>query len=267
MFIKISLARARLFHILHKPSPDSFYARWVNYGLAFLIVINAVLVSLETISSLTVRYGQTFKLIEAISTGIFIVEYLLRSWVCVEQSRYAHPVNGRVSYALHLLPILDLIAIVTFWLPIDLRFVRVVRMVRLLKVLRLERFEESLARITAGLQKRSAFIVLAITMMLISIYAAAALIYQLEHRAQPDVFTSIPATFWWAIETLTTIGYGDMVPKTALGKLCAGVISVFGIGIFALPTAIITAVIVEAGASDHKAAKCKHCGGLNDFHH
>lgn len=228
--------------------------------------MNAVLVSLETVPSLAERYGQTFKLIEAISTGIFIVEYLFRSWVCVEQSRYAHPIKGRISYALHLLPVLDLVAIVTFWLPIDLRFVRVVRMVRLLKVLRLDRFEESLARIASGLRKRSAFIVLAVTMMLLSIYAAAALIYQLEHRAQPDVFTSIPATFWWAIETLTTIGYGDMVPKTPLGKLCAGIISVFGIGIFALPTAIITAVIVEAGASEHTVTRCEHCGGLNDVH-
>jgi voltage-gated potassium channel len=99
-------------------------------------------------------------------------------------------------------------------------------------------------------------------MMIVCIYASASLLYQIEHSTQPHVFTSIPATFWWAMETLTTIGYGDMVPITGIGKLCAGLISVFGIGIFALPTAIVTAAIVEAGVSDPDKIVCRHCGRL-----
>ena len=150
--------------------------------------------------------------------------------------------------------------ICTFWLPIDLRFLRVARIVRLLKVLKLEHFEDSLERISIGLRRRSALMIVAVAMMILCIYAAASLVYQLEHDAQPDVFTSIPATFWWAFETLTTIGYGDMVPQTTLGRLFAGMISIFGIGIFALPTAIVTAVIVEAGVSDPEPVVCRHCG-------
>jgi voltage-gated potassium channel len=257
--------RSVLFHILHKPSPSNPIARYVNYFLAFLILTNALFVSLETVPSIAANYGQLLKTFEAISTGLLIIEYVARLWVCVEQARYSHAFRGRFSYALHPLPLLDLLVIVTFWLPVDLRFLRVARMVRLLKVLRLDHFEASLARITTALRKRRELLIVSITMMGLSIYASASLLYQLEHVAQPTIFSSIPATFWWAMETLTTIGYGDMVPKTVLGKLCAGIISIFGIGIFALPTAIITAAIVEAGVSDPEPVICKHCG-LSEHH-
>jgi voltage-gated potassium channel len=254
--------RAKLFHILHKPSPINPIARYANYFLAFLILTNALFVSLETVPAIAANYGQLFKRFEAFSTALFIIEYIARLWVCVEQSRYSHPLRGRLGYALHLLPLLDLLVIVTFWWSVDLRFLRVARMVRLLKVLNLEHFEESLKGITTALRKRQELLIVSITMMVVSIYASASLLYQVEHIAQPTVFSSIPATFWWAMETLTTIGYGDMVPKTAMGKLFAGLIAIFGIGIFALPTAIVTAAIVEAGISDPEPVICKHCGQL-----
>jgi voltage-gated potassium channel len=252
--------RSTLFHILHKPSPTNPVARYVNYFLAFLILTNALCVSLETVPSIAANYGQLLKTFEAVSTGLLISEYMARLWVCVEQARYSAPLRGRLSYALHPLPLLDLLVIVTFWWTVDLRFLRVARMVRLLKVLKLDHFEKSLERITTALRKRRELLIVSITMMGLSIYASASLLYQVEHAAQPTIFSSIPATFWWAMETLTTIGYGDMVPKTYLGKLFAGVISIFGIGIFALPTAIITAAIVEAGVSDPEPVICKHCG-------
>ena len=252
--------RAQLFNILHKPSPENPAARYANYFLAFLIVVNALFVVLETVPTLSKAYGAQFQLFEWLSTGLFTVEYLARIWVCVEQGKFSHPVTGRIRYAVHLLPLLDLVVITTFWMPIDLRFLRIARLVRLLKVLRLEHFEDSLQRIGSGIRRRRALISVSITVMAASIYAASALVYQIEHTAQPDVFTSIPATFWWATETLTTIGYGDMRPITPLGKFFVGLISIFGIGIFALPTAIVTAAILEAGASDPAPVICIHCG-------
>jgi voltage-gated potassium channel len=256
--------RARIFHVLHKPSPNNPAARYANYFLAFLIASNAVFVALETLPSIGSHFAKEFKAFEAVSTALFTIEYLSRLWVCVEQSRYASPVTGRLRYAIHPLPLLDLVVILTFWLPIDLRFLRVARMVRLLKVLKLQHFEESFEKIATGLKRRAALMVVIVTMMLLCIYASASLVFQLEHHAQPAVFTSIPATFWWAIETLTTIGYGDMVPITPIGKFFSGLIAVFGIGIFALPTAIVTAVIVEAGVSDPLPTACKHCGARSD---
>lgn len=252
--------RAQIFNILHKPSPANPVARHVNYALAFLILANAALVALETVPAIVRPMRTVFVWFEAFSTSMFVVEYVARLWVCVEQGRFAQPVTGRLRYALQALPMLDLIVIVTYVMPVDLRFLRVARMFRLLKVLRLEHFEESLERIGRGLQRRRALMVVAVTTMLVSIYASSSLLYQVEHRAQPQVFTSIPATFWWAMETLTTIGYGDMIPITPLGKLFAGLTAIFGIGVFALPTAIVTAAIVEAGASDAEPVICHHCG-------
>jgi voltage-gated potassium channel len=260
--------RKRVFHILHKPSRQNPWARYVNYLLAALIVSNALLVAIETVPSIQSTFRSAFVAFEILSTSIFALEYLARVWVCVEQGRYSRPIAGRLKYLLSPLPILDLIVITTFWSTVDLRFLRVARMVRLLKVLNMAQFEESLGRIGTALNRRKELLVVAVVMMVLCIYASAAVLYQLEHLTQPTVFSSIPETFWWAMTTLTTIGYGDMVPITPVGKLCAGLISVFGIGVFALPTAIVTAAIVEAGASDGEIVVCKHCGkGANEPKH
>lgn len=252
--------RAQLFHILHKPSPDNVRARYANYLLAFLIVANALSVALETVPGIGDVYRTEFKAFEVLSTALFAVEYFARLWTCVEQSGFRRPVVGRIRYALHPLPILDLLAIATFWMPIDLRFLRVTRIVRLLKVLNMPHLHNILEGIAAGLQRRRALILVAVSSMLLCVYSASALVYQLEHAAQPKVFTSIPVTFWWALETLTTIGYGDIVPMTPLGKFFTAMIAVMGIGVFALPAAIVTAVILEAGATDPIKRPCPHCG-------
>lgn len=262
-----SRLRARIFHILHKPDPANPIARYVNYVLAMLIVSNAACVALESVQSISEEFALAFRYFEYFSTSVFVIEYVTRLWVCVEQGRYANSIKGRLLYALHPLPLLDLLVITTFWAPIDLRFLRVARMVRLLKVLRLESFEYALQRIGESLDRRKELLLVAIVLMLLSIYASAAIVYQLEHKAQPLVFASIPGTFWWAMTTLTTIGYGDMVPLTPLGKLFAGLISIFGIGVFALPTAIVTAAILEAGSTTQEPLRCRHCGNDPHVHH
>jgi len=261
-----SRARRRWFHILHKPSPDNPAARRVNYLLAFLILSNALSLSVETLVGLDRHVVEGLRWFERFSTAVYIVEYLARLWVCVEQSHLSNPVVGRLRYALQPLALLDLIVIVTAWFPIDLRFLRVARMVRLLKVLRLNNLEHSLAKVEDGLRRRSGLILLSVALMLVCIYASAALVYQLEHELQPTVFSSIPGTMWWAVSTLTTIGYGDMIPKTPPGKFFTSLITVFGIGIFALPSSIITAVIIEASLLDRDKLVCRHCGRLANGH-
>ena len=152
-----------------------------------------------------------------------------------------------------------MIAVVTFWTPWDLRFLRVIRLVRLLKILHLYEFEAALERLGISLSKRKELLLVSVTLMAMFVYVAAALLYQIEHARQPEVFSSIPATFWWASVTFNTIGYGDMVPLTSLGKLFAGLVSVFGIGVFALPTAIVIAAIIESSSSGTPYV-CEACG-------
>ena len=255
-------ARLRLFHILHKPEPDSAVTRNVNYLLAAVILINCVAVALESVPAIHTPHRALFSEFEILSTGLFIVEYLLRLWVCVEREEFKAPLAGRLKYALRPLPLLDLIVIVTLWAPWDLRFLRIFRLSRLLRVLRLDGLDRSLQSVLAAVRRRRNLLVMSLLAMGISIYCLAAMLYFVEYPAQPEVFSSIPATLWWSVVTLTTIGYGDMAPVTSFGKVLAGMAMLIGIGVFALPTAIITAAILEADRDP--APNCRHCGKSPD---
>ena len=259
--------RAQVFAILHEPDPGNRLARWFNYVLAGLIVVNAIAITLESVAGISTTLALTLSWIEAISTGVFIVEYLARIWTCVEQGRLSRPIQGRLRWMLQPIALLDLIAIVTYWTPWDLRFLRVIRLVRLLKIFHLYEFEAALDRLGVSLERRKELLFVAVTLMAFFIYLSASLLYQLEHEHQPKVFTSIPATFWWATVTFNTIGYGDMAPLTPLGRIFAALISVFGIGVFALPTAIVTAAIIESSATGAPYV-CDSCGhrGMTSNH-
>lgn len=250
--------RQAVFHVLHRPRPHSRVARYVNYALAVLILANCAAVALETIPGIYQPHQVLFFWLEAVSTSVFVVEYACRLWVCVEQTRLSHPVFGRFRYVIQPLPLLDFIVIATFLTPVDLRFLRIFRLTRLLRVLHLENFDQSMQRIGRAVGQRKHLLILSVALMLIAVYCLAALLYMVEHAVQPDKFCSIPETLWWAVVTLTTIGYGDITPITPLGKLLAGAGAIFGIGVFALPTAIMTAAILDAGTDAE--AQCPHCG-------
>lgn len=257
--VSILRLRARLFAILHAPDPGNRYARWANYFLAALIIANAVSVTLETVPHLNHCLAILLEWFEAVSTGLFVIEYVGRVWTCVEQGHLSRPVWGRLRWARQPLALLDLVVILTYWTPWDLRFLRVVRLVRLLKILHLYEFEAALDRLTVSLANRKELLLVSVALMGMFVYIAASLLYQIEHDRQPEVFSSVPATFWWASVTFNTIGYGDMVPLTSLGRLFASLVSVFGVGVFALPTAIVIAAIIESSASG-TAYVCESCG-------
>lgn len=260
--------RARLFAVLHAPDPGNRHARWANYFLATLIVANAVAVTLETVPGINRNLASTLWWFEAVSTGLFIVEYLGRVWTSVEQRHLSRPIAGRLRFMRQPLALLDLVAILTYWTPWDLRFLRVVRLVRLLKILHLYEFEAALERFAVSLAKRKELLWVSLALMVMFVYLASSLLYQIEHARQPEVFSSVPASFWWAMVTFNTIGYGDMVPLTSLGRLFASMAAVFGVGVFALPTAIVIAAIIESSASG-SAYVCEACGhhGLTSHSH
>ncbi len=254
----MSSTRAYLFHVLHNPSRKDGVGRNVSYFLTCVILANCAAVALETVPSIYQPRQSFFYWLEAFSTGIFVVEYLARIWVAVEEPRFSSPVLGRLKYALHPLAVLDLIVIVTYFAPGDFRFLRIFRLSKLLRVLNLEEFDRSLQAVSRANGRRTNGRVVSFLAMLTIAYCFAALLYIVEHSVQPERFSSIPETIWWAIVTLTTIGYGDVIPITTLGKLLSGGIVLVGIGVFALPSAIVTASILEAGAD--KRIHCPHCG-------
>ena len=249
--------RKQLFLILHRPAHGTKFAQPVSIFLAALIVVNCLALSIETVPSIYANYSGLFEWLEVISTGIFAVEYFLRLWVCVEQQKFSQAIAGRMRYAFSPLAILDLLAILAFFAPVDLRFLRIFRLTRLLRVLHLEVFNRSMQAIFDAVVRRRHLLYVSVAMMAAAVYCTAVLIYAVEHAAQPTKFSSIPETVWWAVVTLTTIGYGDIAPITPIGKALTSAIAIFGIGIFALPTAILTAAILDAG---HKlSVRCPHC--------
>ncbi len=254
--------RVRLFHILHKPKRADLTARYFNYFLFGLILLNAIAAGLETVASINAQFEFALNKFEFFSTLFFTVEYLMRLWVVIERPGFRNPVLGRLKYLVQPLTLVDLAVILTYFTTYDLRFLRLLRVVGLLPVLHLENYEETLAILWLNLLKRRQMLILSMTLMLVVIYCGAAVLYQIEHTAQPQVFTSIPATLWWALVTFTTTGYGDVVPISDLGKFATGVMLLFGIGIFALPAAIVTAAVLEVqlDSTSQYRGTCPHCG-------
>lgn len=254
---------------------------WFDWSLAALIVLNVVAVMLETVRPLEQRYHAVFDAFEAFSVVVFTIEYVLRLWSCTVDPRYAHPVWGRLRYATRPLAVIDLLAILPSLLPfvwVDLRFIRVLRLMRLLRVLKLGHYSEAVALLGNVLRSRSPELaVMLIVLCMLLVLSSGAMFYA-ENEAQPDTFSSIPASTWWAVITLTTIGYGDAYPVTAVGKVVGGVIAVMGIGIVALPTAIIATGFADEVQKRRKsragedqpaaavAATCPHCGKAIELH-
>ena len=243
--------------LLHNPTGKHPVTAWLNRFLVLLILANAAAVALETVASIYLNYEHAFRIFETVSTAIFLVEYLARLWSSVEQDAFSHPLTGRLRWASRPVALLDLIVIATFFAHVDLRFLRLARLFRLLRVLNLEGMAGTYDRLKASIAMRKDLLLVSAVLMFIALFFSAALLYIFEHAAQPQQFSSIPATLWWSIVTLATIGYGDMVPITAAGKLCAAFTAIFGVGVFALPTAILTGAVIEASS---RAEPCPHCG-------
>lgn len=238
----IQLIRRRLHHVVeagigHKPIQRAYDAFIMG-----LIFANVCAVALETIESLSNAYHAYFNAFEIFSVAVFTAEYVVRIWVAVEdpRGRYRHPVWGRLKHMLTPLALIDLLAIAPFFLQvffaIDLRALRVLR---LLRVLKLTRYAGALDTLLRVLYEERQPLLAAFSIMMILLVFLSGIVYFLEHEAQPKMFASIPHAMWWGMATLTTVGYGDIVPITPMGKIVGGFVTLMGLGMFALPAAIL----------------------------
>jgi voltage-gated potassium channel len=244
--------RHQVSNILHRPESPSKLGRRINLALGILIFLNVVAMVVDTVPELPQVWHDALGVFETISFAIFAVEYVARVWSIVEVPKFAKPVAGRLRFAFRFLPLIDLAALLSYFAPFDLRFLRLLRVVRLLRVLHLSEYNAPMRAIGRSIHARRRLLVIAVVAMLIMIFFAASGMYFIEREAQPKAFASVPAAMWWAVMTLTTVGYGDVYPITPLGKFFAAVIATGGIAVFALPMAIITAAILDVKVEEEK---------------
>lgn len=250
---KKTLSRRRIYEILELASKGDTASKFVDISLITLILLSVIAIVLESVQSINDRYHLFFYWFEVISVSIFTIEYLLRIWTCIEspknQVTNADKLKSRIRYMFSLAALVDLLAILPFYFVmfgmfgnVDMRFLRAFRLLRILKLTRysaafdvlIKVFKENIRAFGA------AFFVLLVVMLL-----AATGMYYFERETQPVAFGSILASMWWAFATLTTVGYGDVTPITVGGKVFGALITVLGVGMVALPTAILASAFSE----------------------
>jgi len=260
--MKITLKES-LYKVLIFDESNGRIHRYFNLGMVILISLNVIAVILETEQSIYQRNKPFFDVFEFVSVLIFTVEYILRLWVCTLDERYKNKLSGRIRFAIQPLQLIDLLSFLPFYLPfvgVDLRFIRVIRLFRLFRLLKMGRYNQSL--ITLGKVIKSKREELSITLFagFIGLIVSSILMYFVEHNAQPNVFGSIIDGMWWGVTTLTTVGYGDAIPITPLGKILGSLISILGIGLFALPAGIISSGFITEIQKSKNSKICPHCG-------
>lgn len=234
--------RRRLYEILEEGAADDRAARLVRYLLVTLITLNLVCLTLETVPVLELRFGSIFSAIEIVSLVAFTVEYLLRFWVAVEHQPHRHlsPWRIRLKYATSGAGLVDLLAVAPYWAWLatgaDLR---VLLMFRVLRFLKLTRYSPGMRSLLDAVYTERRGLFGCIVILLGATQISATVMYVIEREAQPEKFGTIPDAMWWAIVTLATVGFGDVVPVTPLGKFVGSIIITFGVIIVALPIGII----------------------------
>lgn len=240
----------RTYEILEGTRARDTASRVFQWFIITLITLNVLAVVLATVDRLYEPYQTYFRIFEIVSVIVFTVEYVLRVWAITEDERYRRPVRGRLRFMVSPAGLIDLLAILPFFLPrltsVDLRAIRALRLFRLFRLLKLGRYSESILLFGDVLREKREQIVLAFLAVAVLTVFASSLMYFAEHQAQPEKFASIPDAMWWAVITLTTVGYGDVTPITTFGKVLGGFISLMGIGLFALPAGILASGFDEA---------------------
>jgi voltage-gated potassium channel len=232
--------RGRIIAILDGEDPK--VGRGVALAIYALICASAVVIALETLPDLSPAMNTTLVVAEIVILAVFVIEYALRLTCSEDPLRYAFSFWGIIDF-------LAIVPALLFLLP-DFTTIRAIRLLRILRLLKLFKANAALERISAAIERAKAEFAIFFFIAIVALYLAAVGIYHFEHEAQPDGFSSIPESLWWAIATLTTVGYGDVYPITVGGRIFTGLVLLIGIGIVAVPAGLITAALTEARPED-----------------
>ncbi len=216
--------------------PRDNLPRWLQFFLVALILYSTVMVALETMPELS-AYRSFFNVSETVVVIIFTVEYLA-CWFLSE---------NRLTYPFRPMNIIDLLAIAPFYLAVGVNFsfLRSLRILRMFRLFKLARYSQAIKLLGEALQRVGPELVMTGVVAAIAVVIAASALYFAEHDVQPEVYSSIPASLWWAVVTLTTVGYGDVYPQTILGKIIGAFIMFCGVGLVAVPSGLLASALTE----------------------
>ena len=254
--------RRRLYLTLDPSEKGGFAERIFEILLISIILLNIVAIILSSIKEFDEKYQDYFRDFEIFSLVFFTIEYIARLYSIVEKRKYSHPVKGRLRFAATPLALVDLFSFLPFYLaflPIDLRFLRIFRLMSIFRMFKIARYLHALNLFKRVLVERKEQLVLSFLFILFILVIISFVMFYVENAAQPDKFSSIPATMWWGIATLTTVGYGDIVPITNLGKILGGAFAIAGVGLLALPAGILSSGFFELLHVDKEKERVKKC--------
>nr|WP_305794612.1 ion transporter [Halomarina rubra] len=258
-------------------------SRWVDRGISALIVCNVLALGLSTVDSMAVTHAWVFGLVDRVTVVVFTVEYLARVWSCLAAPGYDRPVVDRLRFATRPFLLVDLLAIAPSYLlavVTDVALVRAARLLRMARLLTMARYAESIRLLWVVVGRKKRDLLVSLSAAWVTLVCSSTVMYFLERGAQPETFSSIPATLWWGVVTLTTVGYGDVYPVTTLGRVFGGLVAVLGVGLVALPAGIVGEGLIEAsseraaddstdgadetpdgdGSDSVHPRRCPHCG-------
>lgn len=240
--------RSKTYSLLFEPERRSWKNVLFDSVMVFVLLISTAAVMLESVPEMAAEYGLLIEWIDALTVLVITVEVGFRLWSCVEdpfvESRGA--LRGRLAYMVTPLAVLDLIAVLPYYLAlvssVDLRFLLVLRLLRILK---LARYSPALSTVLAAVAAERKALTAALFLLLVSLVLVSGIMYHIEGSAQPEAFGTIPRAMWWAIVTLTTVGYGDVTPITPFGRIFAGMTALLGIMICAVPAGLMASSFIS----------------------
>lgn len=227
------------------------FSRKIEWCLISLVILNVTAITLGTVKSIYEEIGIWLYWFEGFCVAVFAIEYAIRLYKAPSLERYAGK-HGRWRYAFSGYALIDFIAIapyfVAFLIGVDsnMSFLRVMRILTLFRLAKLLRYQKALRLIGGVLRSKAPELLVCGLLIGLFIFISAAILYALESDAQPQIFSSIPASLWWAVISVTTIGYGDIVPITTTGKVVSGFLAFVGVSLIAIPTSIIAGGFIEA---------------------
>ena len=247
--MKYTSIRKRISDVIEVGYDEDFWGRSYDVINLSTIVLNLTVTVLLTFESISSRYGSVLEAIETATIIFFTIDYLLRLWTAPSIYPELSGPKAVLKYSLSFNGLVDMLSCIPFYLPVffpsGLAAFRILRIVRIFRLFRVNAYFDSLNIITAVLKSKAKLLLSSVFVIVLLMLASSLCMYSIEHNVQPDVFDNALSGLWWAAATLLTVGYGDIYPVTALGKIVGTVLTMLGVGIVAIPTGIISAGFVE----------------------